>query len=47
MKYLTPKQAYDQFGYHPKTLAEWADQGKIECIVLVDIDAILYQRLLI
>lgn len=30
--YLTPKQAKEKFGYHPKTLANWADQGKIVCI---------------
>ncbi len=30
--YLTPKQVYKQYGYHPKTLADWADEGKIECI---------------
>jgi putative resolvase len=29
--YLTPKQAQEKFGYHPKTLANWADQGKIVC----------------
>jgi len=27
--YLTPKQAQKQYGYHPKTLAYWADQGKV------------------
>jgi putative resolvase len=32
MKYLTPQQVYKQFGYHPKTTAEWADLGKIECV---------------
>jgi predicted site-specific integrase-resolvase len=32
MEYLTPKQVYQRFGYHPKTLAEWAELGKIECI---------------
>jgi predicted site-specific integrase-resolvase len=32
MEYLTPNQAQKQFGYHPKTLADWADAGKIECI---------------
>jgi len=32
MEYLTPQQVYKQFGYHPKTTAEWADEGKIECI---------------
>ena len=32
MQYLTPQSVYRQFGYHPKSLAEWADQGKIECV---------------
>lgn len=32
MQYLTPNQVYKRFGYHPKTTAEWADLGKIECI---------------
>lgn len=32
MQYLTPQQVYKQFGYHPKSLAEWADEGKIEYI---------------
>lgn len=27
--YLTPKQAQKQYGYHPKTLAHWAEQGKV------------------
>jgi|SRR4028118_657908 Predicted site-specific integrase-resolvase len=30
--YLSPQQAQKRFGYHPKTLAEWADEGKIEFI---------------
>jgi predicted site-specific integrase-resolvase len=30
--YLTPKQVYEKYGYHPKTLADWADAGKIPCI---------------
>jgi len=30
--YLTPKQIYKQYGYHPKTLANWADEGKVEFI---------------
>ncbi len=30
--YLTPKQVYEKYGYHPKTLADWADEGKIPCI---------------
>ena len=32
MKYLTPNQVYQKYGYHPKTLAEWAKFGKIEFI---------------
>ncbi len=32
MKYLTPEQVYKKFDYHPKTTAERADLGKIECI---------------
>ncbi len=32
MNYLTPTQAYNKYGYHPKTLSDWADQGKIACI---------------
>lgn len=32
MQYLTPQQVYKQFGYHPKSLADWADQGKIEFV---------------
>lgn len=32
MKYLSPEQVYKQFGYHPKTTADWADAGKIPCI---------------
>lgn len=32
MQYLTPQQVYKQFGYHPRSLAEWADQGKIICV---------------
>ena len=30
--YLTPKEIYKRYGYHPKTLANWADEGKIKCI---------------
>ncbi|MCX5980542.1 MAG: hypothetical protein NTY89_01800 [Nostocales cyanobacterium LacPavin_0920_SED1_MAG_38_18] len=30
MKYLTPEQVYKQFGYHPKTTAEWADLERIK-----------------
>ncbi|MBO3460496.1 IS607 family transposase [Aetokthonos hydrillicola Thurmond2011] len=32
MKYLSPIQAQKMYGYHPKTLANWADEGKIEYI---------------
>jgi len=32
MNYLTPTQVQQKYGYHPKTLSEWADQGKIACI---------------
>ncbi|MDM3850396.1 MAG: hypothetical protein PT120_07085 [Aphanizomenon gracile PMC649.10] len=44
MKYLTPEQVDKQFGYHPKTTAEWADLGKIECISLGDIGDIQSQH---
>lgn len=30
--YLTPKQVYKQYGFHPKTLSLWAEDGKITCI---------------
>lgn len=30
--YLTPKEIYKRYGYHPKTLANWSDEGKIKCI---------------
>ncbi len=30
--YLSPQQVQKRFGYHPKTLADWADQGKIKYI---------------
>ena len=30
--YLSPAQAQEKYGYHPKTLADWADDGKIEYI---------------
>lgn len=30
--YLTPKQVYERFGFHPKTLALWAEGGKVKCI---------------
>lgn len=29
--FLTPKQVQKQYGYHPKTLANWADEGKLVC----------------
>jgi predicted site-specific integrase-resolvase len=32
MEYLTPQEVKKRFGYHPRTLAEWADLGKIDCI---------------
>ncbi len=32
MKYLSPIQAQKLYGYHPKTLANWADEGKVEYI---------------
>ncbi len=28
--YLTPKQVQDKFGYHPKSLSRWADDGQIK-----------------
>jgi hypothetical protein len=28
--YLTPRQVQKRFGYHPKTLAIWADEGKVQ-----------------
>ena len=31
--YLTPQEAQGKYGFHPKTLSRWADEGKIECIV--------------
>ncbi|WP_424100443.1 helix-turn-helix domain-containing protein [Moorena producens] len=30
--YLTPIEAQEKFGYHPRTLARWAEAGKIQCI---------------
>jgi putative resolvase len=30
--YLTPEQAQKKYGFHPKTLADWADKGEIEYI---------------
>lgn len=32
MEYLTPQQVYKKFGYHPRTTADWADAGKIDCV---------------
>lgn len=32
MQYLTPQQVYKQYGFHPKTLVDWADAGKIDFI---------------
>jgi putative resolvase len=28
--YLTPNQVYKKYGYHPKSLARWADEEKIK-----------------
>ena len=28
--YLTPNQVYKKYGYHPKSLARWASEGKIK-----------------
>lgn len=30
--YLTPKQVQKRYGYHPRTLVNWAEEGKIECV---------------
>jgi predicted site-specific integrase-resolvase len=30
--YLTPAEAQKRYGYHPKTLTRWADEGKIQYI---------------
>ncbi len=30
--YLTPNEAQKCYGYHPKTLSRWADDGKVEFI---------------
>lgn len=30
--YLMPPEARERFGYHPKTLSQWADEGKIEYV---------------
>lgn len=30
--YLSPFEVQKRFGYHPKTLADWADAGKVEFI---------------
>jgi hypothetical protein len=35
--YLSPIQAQEKYGYHPKTLADWADDGKIEYIADLDL----------
>lgn len=32
MSYLSPIQVQKKYGYHPKTLADWADAGKVEFI---------------
>jgi predicted site-specific integrase-resolvase len=28
--YLTPREVQEKFGYHPKTLSRWADEGLIQ-----------------
>jgi putative resolvase len=30
--YLTPSEAQKRYGYHPKTLTRWADEGRIQYI---------------
>lgn len=30
--YITPIEAQRRYGYHPKTLSRWADEGKIQSI---------------
>lgn len=30
--YITPIEAQQRYGYHPKTLSRWADDGKIKSI---------------
>ncbi|MDF5716821.1 MAG: hypothetical protein PUP93_23875 [Rhizonema sp. NSF051] len=32
MQYISPQQVYKQYGFHPKTLADWADAEKIDYI---------------
>jgi putative resolvase len=32
MKYLSPIEVRRKYGYHPKTTALWADEGRIDCI---------------
>lgn len=32
MSYLSPIQVQTKYGYHPKTLADWANDGKVEFI---------------
>lgn len=31
-KYLSPREAHERYGFHPKTLGRWALAGKIEAI---------------
>lgn len=31
-QYLTPREAASRFGYHPRTLARWADDGRIDYV---------------
>lgn len=30
--YITPQEAQRRYGFHPRTLVDWANDGKIECI---------------
>ena len=30
--YITPSEAQQRYGYNPKTLSRWADDGKIQSI---------------
>lgn len=30
--YLTPKEVQKRYGFHPRTLVDWANEGKIECL---------------
>ncbi|GAB1539539.1 IS607-like element ISTko1 family transposase [Scytonema sp. NUACC21] len=30
--FLTPKEVQKRYGFHPRTLVDWANEGKIECL---------------